>query len=341
MDLSTKYMGMSLKNPIIVGSSGLTSSVEKVKTLEACGAGAVVLKSIFEEEIMYEYADFMKTAKEQYGAPQSFDYDGQRNPIEYYDYIIREENLKNYILLIEKCKQTVSIPVMASINCFFHSVEWLSYATHLESAGADALELNMFFPPTDFKHSREAKEALYFEIAEKVTQAVSIPVALKISPYFTDLGPMIQRMSKTKIKGMVLFNRFFSPDFDIHTLKVKSSFVFSTPSDLAMSLRWIAVMAEKVTCDLAASTGVHDGAAVIKHILAGADAVQVVSSLYKNGVEYLKEMLSVLEQWMGNKKFRCLSDFKGKMSQDHSTDPAVYERAQFMRYFGGKKNVIL
>ena len=116
MDLSTKYMGMSLKNPIIVGSSGLTSSVERVKSLEACGAGAVVLKSIFEEEIMYEYADFMKTAKEQYGAPQSFDYDGQRNPIEYYDYIIREENLKNYILLIEKCKQTVSIPVMASIN---------------------------------------------------------------------------------------------------------------------------------------------------------------------------------------------------------------------------------
>ncbi|CAB5119020.1 Putative dihydropyrimidine dehydrogenase [NADP+], similar to dihydroorotate dehydrogenase [Olavius algarvensis associated proteobacterium Delta 3] len=341
MDLSTTYMGIPIKNPIIAGSSGLTGSVEKVKTLESCGAGAVVLKSIFQEEIMYEYADFMKTAKEQHGAPQYFDYDGRKNPIEYYDYVIREKNLQKYITLIEECKKTVSIPVMASINCFFHSADWLSFATHLESAGADALELNMFFPPTDFKHTREAKEALYFEIVDKITQAVSIPVALKISPYFTDLGPMIQRLSNTDIKGLVLFNRFFSPDFDIHIMEVKPSFVFSTPSDLAMSLRWIAVMAEKVACDLAASTGVHDGTAVIKQLLAGADAVQVVSSLYKNGPEYLKEMLGDLEKWMAKKKFRRLSNFKGKMSQDKSTDPAIYERAQFMRYFGGKKNVTL
>jgi len=341
MDLSTTYMGIPLNNPIIVGSSGLTSSVEKIKTLEEYGAGAVVLKSIFEEEIRYEYADFMQKVKKQFSPPQYFDYDGQRNPIEYYDYLIREENLKKYIQLIEDCKNSVSIPVMASINCFFHSVEWLSFATHLERAGADALELNMFFPPTDFKHSRETKETLYFQIADEVTRAVSIPVALKISPYFTDLGPMIQRLSKTEIKGLVLFNRFYSPDIDINALEVKPSFVFSTPSDLAISLRWIAVMAEKVTCDLAASTGVHDGEAVIKQLLAGADAVQVVSSLYKNGVEYLKEMLSDLEKWVARKKYRQLSDFKGKMSQDKSTDPAMYERAQFMRYFGGKKNVIL
>jgi len=341
MDLSTTYMGIPLHNPIIVGSSGLTGSAEKVKTLESCGAAAVVLKSIFQEEIMYEYADFMKTAKEQYGAPQYFDYEGQRSPIEYFDYVIREKNLQKYIALIEDCKKAVSIPVMASINCFFHSADWLSFATHLEGAGADGLELNMFFPPTDFKHTREMKEALYFEIVEKVTQAVSIPVALKISPYFTDLGPMIQRLSNTDIKGLVLFNRFFSPDFDIQTMEVKPSFVFSTPSDLAISLRWIAVMAEKVACDLAASTGVHDGAAVIKQLLAGADAVQVVSSLYNNGMEYLKEMLGDLEQWMERKNFSRLSSFKGKMSQDSSSDPAIYERAQFMRYFGGKKNVAL
>lgn len=341
MDLSTTYMGIPLQNPIIVGSSGLTGSAKKVKTLESCGAGAVVLKSIFQEEIMYEYAEFMKTAKVQHGAPMYFDHDGRRSPIEYYDYVIREKNLQKYIRLIEECKKTVSIPVMASINCFFHSADWFSFATHLEDAGADALELNMFFPPSDFKHSRETKEALYFEIVEKVTQAVSIPVALKISPYFTDLGPMIQRLSNTDIKGMVLFNRFFSPDFDIQTLEVKPSFVFSTPSDLAISLRWIAVMAEKVACDLAASTGVHDGTAVIKQLLAGADAVQVVSSLYNNGMEYLKEMLGDLEQWMSRKKFNRLSSFKGKMSQDSSSDPAIYERAQFMRYFGGKKNVTL
>lgn len=341
MDLTTTYLGLTLKSPVIAGSSGMTGSVDKVKALADSGAGAVVLKSIFEEEVMFEYADFLKTVKEEYGAPQYFDYQGQRNPIEYYDYVIREENLKKYITLVEACKKAVSVPVMASINCFFHSVEWLSYAVNLERAGADALELNMFFPPTDFKHSAQEKEALYFEIAAKVTQAVSIPVALKISPYFTDLGPMIQRLSKTGIKGLVLFNRFFSPDFDIDKLEVKPSFVFSTPSEMALSLRWIAIMANKVECDLAASTGVHDTSGVIKQLLAGAAAVQVASTLYKNGAAYLGEMLAGLEQWMAGKKYNRLADFQARLSQERSTDPSVYERAQFMRYFGGKKNVVL
>ncbi|MCF8052874.1 MAG: dihydroorotate dehydrogenase-like protein [Desulfobacterales bacterium] len=341
MDLSTTYMGLSLKSPIIAGSSGMTSSVDKVKALEAHGAGAVVLKSIFEEEVSYEYADFMKKAKQKFGDPKYFDYEGQRSPIEYYDYVIREENLQKNITLIESCKKAVSIPVMASINCFFYSVEWLSYAVNLEQAGADGLELNMFFPPTDFKHTREEKEALYFEITEKVTEAVSIPVALKISPYFTDLGPMIQRLSKTGVHGIVLFNRFFSPDFDIDKMKVKPSFVFSTPAELALSLRWVAVMANKVDCSLAASTGVHDSTAVIKQLLAGADAVQVASCLYKNGPSYLETLLEGLKQWMEKKKFEDLDDFKGRLSQEQSTDPAVYERAQFMRYFGGKESVTL
>jgi len=341
MDITTNYMGLNLPTPIIAGSSGMTGSVKQVKVLADNGAGAVVLKSIFEEEVMNEYADFIQTAKKKYGGSRYFDYDGQRNPIEYYDYVIREENLKKYIELIEGSKAAVDIPVIASINCFFYSVEWLSYAVNLQRAGADALELNMFFPPTDFKHSREEKEALYFEIAEKVTQAVSVPVALKISPYFTDLGPMIQRLSETGIKGMVLFNRFFSPDFDIDKMEVKPSFVFSSPTDLSLSLRWIAVMANKVNCDLAASTGVHDATAVIKQLLAGADAVQVASCLYKNGLQHLKTLIDGLETWMTAKRYSELSDFRGKLSQERSADPAVYERAQFMRYFGGKKNVIL
>jgi dihydroorotate dehydrogenase (fumarate) len=341
MDLSTDYMGLVLDNPIIAGSSGLTGSAEQVKTLADNGAGAVVLKSIFEEEIITEYGDFIKTAKERYGDPQYFDYDGQRSAIEYYDYVIREENLKKYITLVEDCKLAVSIPVIASINCFYHSMEWLSFAVNLERAGADALELNMFFPPTDFKHTHEEKEALYFRITKEVTRAVSIPVALKISPYFTDLGIMIQRLSETGIKAMVLFNRFFSPDFDIDTLQVKPSFVFSTPADLALSLRWIAVMANRVKCHLAASTGVHDSVALIKQVLAGADAVQVASCIYQNGPAYLRELLAGLENWMAAKKYRNLSDFKGKLSQAQSADPAIFERAQFMRYFGGKKNVTL
>lgn len=341
MDLTTNYLGLNLPTPVIAGSSGLTGSVEQVKKLAANGAGAVVLKSIFEEEVKNEYADFIRTAREKYGDPKYFDYEGQRSPIEYYDYVLREENLKKYIELVEGCKAAVDVPVIASINCFFYSVEWLSYAANLEQAGADALELNMFFPPTDFDHTKEEKEALYFQITEKVTAALSIPVALKISPYFTDLGPMIQRLSQTGIQGLVLFNRFFSPDFDIDKLEVEPSFVFSTPADLSLSLRWIAFMANKTDCDLAASTGVHDATAVIKQLLAGARAVQVVSCLYQNGPEYITELLSGLEAWMSAKKFDRLDDFRGRLSQEHSADPAVYERAQFMRYFGGKKNVTL
>ena len=340
-DLSTEYLGIKLKNPIIVGSSGLTSSVKKIKDIEENGAGAVVLKSIFEEEIAYEYEDFIKKTGEIGSPPKYFDYDGRKNPIDYYDYKIREDNLNKYITLIEESKSSVSIPVIASINCYFHSAEWIAYTKHLAQAGADALELNMFFLPTDFSRSKKDKEKIYFQIVEKILQEVSIPIALKISYYFTDLGPMIQKLSKSGIKGLVLFNRFFSPDFDIDKFEVVPSFVFSTQSELLISLRWIAIMAEKVSCDLAASTGVHDGNAVIKQILAGANAVQVVSCLYKNGNGYIQEMLDRVETWMASKSFDSLSDFKGKMSQGKNTDPAIYERVQFMRYFGGKKNVII
>ena len=341
MDLSTQYLGLELKNPIIVGSSGLTGSVEKVKNAAKHGAAAVVLKSIFEEEVALEYADFIKTAQQFPGDSQYFDYDGRKVPVEYYNYVVREENLKKYVSLVEESKKAVSIPVIASINCFLKSVEWMSYAKHLEAAGADALELNMFFPPTDFSQGRADQEAIYFKVTEEVTQNLSIPTALKISPYFTDLGPMIQRLSQTGIGGLVLFNRYFSPDIDVDKLEIANTFVFSTPSDLALSLRWIAIMAAKVDCDLVASTGIHDGDAVIKQLLAGADAVQVASCLYQNGLGHLEEMLARLETWMSRKGYQRISGFKGKMSQDNSSDPSIYERVQFMKYYGGKKNVVL
>jgi dihydroorotate dehydrogenase (fumarate) len=340
MDLSTTYLGLELKNPIIMGSSGLTSSVERIKNAEKCGAGAVVIKSIFEEEVSLEYQDFMKTAKQFPRDSQYFEYDGRMIPVEYYDYVVREENLKKYVTLIEDAKKAVSIPVMASINCFLKSVEWMSYAKQLEAAGADALELNMFFPPTDFQQNRVDREAIYFKITEAVTQNLSIPTALKISHYFTDLGPMIQRLSQTGIGGLVLFNRYFSPDIDIDKFEVANTFVFSTPSDLAMSLRWIAIMAEKVDCDLVASTGIHDGDAVIKQLLAGANAVQVASCLYQHGTEYIGAMLERLESWMSRKGFNQINSFRGKMSQDKSADPSIYERVQFMKYYGGKKKAV-
>jgi dihydroorotate dehydrogenase (fumarate) len=193
----------------------------------------------------------------------------------------------------------------------------------------------MFFLPSEFDRTTEEKEKAYFQIIEKVKKEVSIPIALKISYYFSNLGPMIQNLSNTGIAGLVLFNRFYSPDFDIEKLEVISSNVFSNPSDVTISLRWIGIMAERVNCDLAASTGVHDGAALIKQILAGADAVQVVSALYKHGKGHIAAMLSTLEEWMKKKGYNSLSDFRGKLSQAKSGNPAVYERVQFMKYFGG------
>lgn len=325
VNLSTQYLGMTLKNPVIAGSSGLTNSVKSIQELEKNGAAAVVLKSIFEEEIAFEYDDILKEASEEGVNLDQFDY---------YDFHIKGEKLDRYTSLIEESKKAVSIPVIASINCVY-SHEWTSFAKQLQTAGADALELNMFFLPTEFGRTSEEKEKAYFQIIEKVQKEVTIPIALKISYYFSNLGPMIQRLSETGIAGLVLFNRFYSPDIDIDKMEIVSSNVFSSPSDLSISLRWIAIMAERVNCDLAASTGVHDGMALIKQILAGADAVQVASTLYKNGKSRIAEMLKTLEEWMLEKGYGRLADFRGKMSQAKSSDPAAYERVQFMKYFGG------
>ena len=324
-DLTTEYIGLNLKNPIIAGSSGLSGSVKGVVELEENGAAAVVLKSIFEEEIMLEYEDIMREASDEGVNLDQFDY---------FDFDLKSNRIKKYTDLITGSKKEVSIPVIASINCVF-SHEWTSFAKQLQDAGADALELNMFFLPSDFDRTTEEKEQAYFQIINKVQKEISIPIALKISHYFSNLGPMIQQLSGTGIAGLVLFNRFYSPDFDIDKFEVISSNVFSKPSDLSISLRWIAIMAQRVECDLAASTGVHDGIALIKQILAGANAVQVASTLYQNGKGQIGKMLETLEGWMEQKGFGSLNDFRGRMSQAKSSNPAAYERMQFMKHFGG------
>ena len=339
MDTSTSYLGLTLKNPIVVGSSGLTGTVQGVTRLAENGAGAVVLKSLFQEEITLESDKVIRESKRADASVQYFDYDGRKNPMEFYGYKVREDNLNRYAALIRGAKAAVDIPVIASINCFYDSLEWIAFARELERAGADAIELNMFFTPTRFGRDRIETEALYFKIIEKILATVSIPVVLKISHYFTDLGPMIQKLSETGIQGLVLFNRFFSPDFDIKKIKVIPSFLFSTPSEMALSLRWVAIMSQKVGCSLVASTGVHDGEAVIKQLLAGAEVVQVVSTLYKNGIKHLGVMAEELETWMGSKGIKSVSEFRGRLSQDKSADSAVYERAQFMKYFADKKRL--
>ena len=329
MDISTTYLGLTLPSPVVAGSSGLTGTVDKISAMARHGAGAVVLKSIFEEEIYHEEEDILKEAEAEGVNMDQFDY---------YDFHLKGEKLDRYIKLIEDAKKAVDIPVIASINCVY-SHEWTAFATKLEKAGADALELNMFFLPSDFDRTAREQETAYFEIIDKILGTVSIPVALKISYYFSSLGPMIQRLSRTGVAGLVLFNRFFSPDIDIETFKVKPSFVFSTPAELAVSLRWIGIMAQKVDCDLAASTGVHDGAALVKQLLAGAKAVQTASSLYQKGPAHIETMLGDLKSWMQRHEFQSLADFRGRMSQEKAGNPAVYERTQFMRYFGGEKDV--
>ena len=323
MDLTTQYLGLTLNSPIVASSSGLTDSPKKVQNLEKSGAGAVVLKSIFEEEIAFEHEDIMQEAESAGVDLDQFDY---------YDFHLRGKKLNAYTDLVKDCKAAVSIPIIASINCVY-SHEWISFAEQIQESGADALELNMFFLPSDFKRSVSEQERMYFKIIEKLIHTVSIPVSLKISYYFSNLGQMIQRLSQSGVSGLVLFNRFFSPDIDIDNFTIKSSFVLSSPGELALSLRWIAIMANKVDCDLAASTGVHDGDAVIKQLLAGAAAVQVASSLYKHGPDYISNMTDTLTGWMKKHDFNRLSDFRGKMSQERSSDPAVFERVQFMKYF--------
>jgi len=324
-DLKTKYMGLELKNPIIVGSSGLTNSVENIIEIEKNGAGAVVLKSLFEEQILQDISKTISRDEHTNMYPEATDY------IVNYS---KDAAVSNYLKLIKDAKAAVSIPIIASVNCI-SSTEWVSFASKIEEAGADALELNVFILPSDPRKTGEENEKVYLDIIFQVQKVVSIPIAIKLSYYFSGLAKTALSLSWTGISGMVLFNRFFSPDIDIEKFEIKPTNIFSTPEELSISLRWVAMLSSRLHCDIAASTGVHDGEAVIKQLLAGAKAVQISSVLYKNGFGEIKIMLSVLEKWMAKHNFKSLAEFIGKMSIKETENPAAYERVQFMKYFSG------
>lgn len=324
-DLRTKYMGMELKNPVIVGSSGLTNSVDKVREIEKLGAGAVVLKSLFEEQINFQVHKTVTQSDSIYAYPEAEDY------ISTYT---RDNSVTEYLDLVRNCKSAVEIPVIASINCVSSS-EWISFARKIQEAGADALELNVFILPSDPKRTTEQNEQVYFDIAMAIVKEVTIPVALKISYYFSAMAKTALKLSWTGIKGMVLFNRFFSPDIDIDSFEVTASHVFSTPEEIATSLRWVAMLSDRLHCDIAASTGVHDGSGVVKQLLAGAKAVQITSTLYKNGTKVIPEMIKFVENWMDKHGFKTTDEFIGRMSFKETENPAAYERVQFMKHFAG------
>ena len=325
IDLSTEYMGLKLKNPLIVASCGLTGTVGSIRTLEKCGAAAIVLKSIFEEEILLEANQQLKEAQE-----DPLFYSGLSETLDYIDLHIRADNLSKYLELIRETKKAVSIPIIGSINCVSHE-DWMHFTKKMEEAGADALELNLFLNPADTEN-KEFEKA-YISIIEKVHAQVNIPIAIKISKFFTRLRLSVQALSESGVSGIVMFNRFYTPDIDIDKLSLSNGKMFTTPEEQSETLRWMAIMASHVKCDLAASTGIHTSEDMIKMLLAGATVTQVASTLYKNGPDQISRILKKLERWMDEKGFDSVEQFRGKVSKAYEGNPAAFERMQFMKSF--------
>jgi dihydroorotate dehydrogenase (fumarate) len=325
IDLSTSYMGLEMNSPVIVGSSGLTKNIANLEKIEKFGAGAVVLKSLFEEQIRHEIHKVFSHDDMQYAYTEAEDY------IKNY---ARAHTLHEYLDFIHEAKKRVSMPIIASINCVT-GTEWPAFAKEIEAAGADALELNVFLLPADVGQEGDAYEKVYFEVIENVKKQISIPLALKVSSHFSGLASMLKKLSWTGIQGLVLFNRFFNPDIDVDKRRVVPSNLYSTPEEISTSLRWIAIMSGKVQCDLCASTGVHNGKGVVKQIMVGAQAVQVCSVLYRNGLSYLESIHQEMKEWMQQNQFENLKSFAGTMSHLNADSPAAYHRVQFMKHFAG------
>jgi dihydroorotate dehydrogenase (fumarate) len=327
-NLETTYLGLKLKNPLVAASSGLTSSVEKIVELEKAGIGAVVLKSIFEEQINGEVSSMLSKDAQNSGYPEAEDY------IKGY---LRDNTIKNHIELIENVKRSVNIPVIASVNCI-SGEEWTTFSKDFQDAGADAIELNIFYIPTNRHEKPGVVEQLYIDVLKKVKMHVSIPVAVKFGIYHSNILGMAEKLKANGASGVVLFNRFYEPDINIETLELTSSEVFSSPADIRRSLRWVGMVSSDVThLDIAASTGIHDSNAVIKQLLAGAQVAQLCSTLYLNGVKVVPEMLSGISNFMKKWNFKKIDDFRGRLSYKNIPDPMLYERSQFMKYFSNRK----
>ncbi|WP_289054655.1 dihydroorotate dehydrogenase-like protein [Carboxylicivirga marina] len=328
-DLKTTYLGLSIKNPIVVGSSGLASTIGGIKKLTNAGAAAIVLKSVFEEEIK---AEAEQTVGQQLGMDEN-----NLEFYDYYDYQVKNEVLENYVSLIREAKEAVDIPIIASINCSSYS-EWVSFANKIEDAGADAIELNIFKLPFGINDEASEIEKVYFDIVRKVKERLSIPVGIKLAPYFTNLGNVINRLSHSGVSGLILFNRFTSVDYDIENDQVITGKVYSGADDYANTLRWVSISSNLAGCDIVASGGIHDYRTLVKMLLAGAASAEVVSAIYKEGPEVIGAMLKELEAWMERRNVNSINEFKGRLCQGKATNPEVFERVQFMRYFSGHKH---
>jgi dihydroorotate dehydrogenase (fumarate) len=324
-NISTRFFGLDLKSPVIAASSSMTGHAEQVLKLARAGAGAVVLKSIFEEEIYHELQEELSLRDNLHSDPEYLDY---------FDYVIKEENIRKYLKLITDAKAGTDVPIVASINCVTSS-DWVLFARKIEEAGADAIELNMFISPSDVSKSSESNEHFYFETISKILQVVKIPVSVKIGQYFSNLAGMVQKLSTTGVAGITIFNRFYNPDIDVQSQTVVVADVLSSPHDYILPLRWTGLLSGHVSCDLSATTGIHTSETALKFLLAGASAVQIASVIYKEGPAAITRMNEEISAWMDEKGYTNLDEFKGSLSQSTSSAQA-WERVQFMKYFGEK-----
>lgn len=323
MDTRTKYLGIELKSPIVVGSCGLTSDIDKLAEMEAAGAGAVILKSIFEEQIIYDIKrnTHVVAPTDSYG--DSYEYIAQH---------VADDSLGRHFSLIREAKKRLSIPVIGSINCYSYE-NWLTYASKFQEAGCDAIELNMAILPYETSLSSDDVERTYSQIISTIRKSISIPVSIKVGTYFTDMAKQMQQLSWMGIQGVTLFNKSVEVDVDIESETLKNASYLSTPEQIYNTMRWIAILSKKMRCDISASTGVFNSDDVVKMLLVGAGTVQVVSCLYKNGIGYLRELNNGLTAWMQGKGYENLQQFRGKLAVQPTDKASVAMRTQFMKYF--------
>ncbi|MEP7231891.1 MAG: dihydroorotate dehydrogenase-like protein [Ginsengibacter sp.] len=330
MKIESTYMGLKLDSPIVVSACPLSEKTDNIAMMEDNGAGAVVMFSLFEEQIRKEEAGIKNVMS---ATTNSF--------AEALDYFPDLEDfnvgIDGYLENIRKAKERVNIPVIGSLNGITNE-GWIDYSISMEQAGADGIEVNIFFIPGDVNMSGSEVEHRYLNIIDNIKNSVKIPVAVKLNPYFSAMGNMSMRMKNAGADALVLFNRFYQPDFDINELIIKTDLHYSESNEIRLPLLWIGLLYGKVDLSLAATTGVQRAVEVIKYILAGADVVMTASSLYKNGIPYLKTMNKELSDWMYKMGFDDIDSFKGSMSQQNIYDPTAYQRANYIKILKEGKN---
>ena len=323
MNTETKYLGLELKSPIVVGSCGLTSDVAKMVQMEKAGAGAVVIKSVFEEQIIHDIKrnTHMVAPTDNYG--DSYEYIAQH---------VADDSLEKHFSMIREAKRSLTIPVIGSINCFSYE-NWLTYAQKFQEAGCDALELNMAILPYETTLSADDVERTFNQIINTLRKSITIPISIKVGTYFTDMAKQMQQLSWMGIQGVTMFNKNVQVDIDVESETLRNASYLSTHEEMYNTLRWVALLSKKMRCDVSASTGVYMADDVVKMLLAGATTVQVVSCLYKNGIDTLRELNDGLRGWMQRKGYENIAAFRGKLAVMPTDKASVAMRTQFMKYF--------